>query len=147
MASRLLRVIIPKKTAMEVALFPNPRRPGIGLKPRREGQRPLLPQQARHCPVLEAGSALGFLVHPPLNENESFHIGYEGEGRYRFVYSVNPTGAKWEPILSVAFLLSVGGVGAAREEVTMLIPATPTSRETALLMARMFIVTDDLGTP
>jgi hypothetical protein len=132
---------------MEACLFPNPRRPGIGLRPRREGQRPLLPQHARHCPVLEAGSALGFMVHPPLNENESYHIGYEGEGRYRFVYSVNPTGAKWEPIFVVAFLLPVGGMGAATEEVTMLIPATPESRETALLMARMFIVADDLGTP
>ena len=132
---------------MEVGLFPNLRRPGIGLRPHREGQRPLLPQHARHCPVLEAGSALGFLVHPPLNENESYHIEYEGEGRYRFVYSVNPTGAKWEAIFVVAFLLPVGGMGAATEEVTMLIPATPESRETALLMAGMFIVADDLGTP
>ena len=132
---------------MEACLFPNPRRPGIGLRPHREGQRPLLPQHARHCPVLEAGSALGLMVHPPLNENESYHIGYEGEGRYRFVYSVNPTGAKWEAIFVVAFLLPVGGMGAATEEVTMLIPATPESRETALLMAGMFIVADDLGTP
>ena len=29
----------------------------------------------------------------------------------------------------------------------MMIPATPESRETALLMARMFIVPEDLGTP
>src|ERR1700733_3855236 len=132
---------------MQVRLFPNLIRPGVGQKPRREGQRPLLPQHARHCPVLEAGSALGFLVHPPLSENESYHIEYEGEGRYRFAYSVNPTGARWEPIFSVAFLLPVGGMGAAKEEVTMMIPATPESRETALLMARMFIVADDLGTP
>ncbi len=132
---------------MEVALFPNPRRPGIGLRPRREGQRPLLPQHARHCPVLEAGSAAGFLVHPPLNENESFHVGYEGEGRYRFVYSVNPTGSKWEPIFSVTFQLPAGGMGAVSEEVTMFIQATPESRETALLMTRMFIAADDLGTP
>src|SRR5438309_258657 len=104
---------------MEVRLFPNSSRPGVGLKPRREGQRPLLPQHARHCPVLEAGSALGFLVHPPLNENESFHIEYHGEGRYRFVYSVNPTGARWEPIFSVAWVLPVGGIGAAREEITL----------------------------
>ena len=128
-------------------LFPNPRRPGIGLRPRRESQRPLLPQHARHCPVLEAGSALGFLVHPPLNESESYHIGYEGEGRYRFVYSVNPSGAKWEAIFSITFLLPLGGMGAVTEEVTMMIPATPESRETALLMARMFIAADDLGTP
>lgn len=132
---------------MDVRLFPNPRRPGFGLRPRREGQRPLLPQHARHCPVLEAGSAVGFLVHAPLGEHESFHVGYEGEGRYRFVYSVNPTGARWEPVFSVAFLLPVGSTGASREEVTMLIPATPESRETALLMARMFIAVDDLGTP
>ena len=42
-------------TPMEVRLFPNSRRPGAGLKPRREATRPLLPQHARHCPVLEAG--------------------------------------------------------------------------------------------
>jgi hypothetical protein len=132
---------------MDVSLFPNPRRPGIGLRPRREAQRPLLPQHARHCPVLESGSAAGYLVHPPLNEGESFRISYEGEGRYLFAYSVNPTGSKWEPIFSVAFVLPVGGIGGAKEEVTMFIQATPESRETAQLMARMFIVPDDLGTP
>ena len=132
---------------MEVGLFSNPRRPGIGLKPHREGQRPLLPQHSRHCPVLEAGSTLGFLVHPPLAENETFQIGYEGEGRYQFMYSVNPTGGKWEPIFSVAFVLPVGGIGAVQEEATMHIPATPESRSTALLMARMFVVPEDLGTP
>lgn len=132
---------------MEVSLFPNPYRPGIGLRPHREGQRPLLPQHARHCPVLEAGSALGFLVHPPLSEKEAFEIGYEGEGRYRFVYSVNPTGRKWEPVFTVMFLLPMGSIGATREEVTMHVPSQPESRDTALLMARMFIVADDLGTP
>ena len=45
---------------MEVGLFPNPRRPGFGVRPRRESLRPLLPQHARHCPVLEAGSAPRF---------------------------------------------------------------------------------------
>src|SRR3974390_3629825 len=75
-------------SVMEVGLFPNPFRPGIGLRPRREAQRPLLPQQARHCPVLEAGSTVGFLVYPPLAEKETFQIGYEGEFRYQFVYSV-----------------------------------------------------------
>src|SRR5437016_14667132 len=63
---------------MEVRLFPNSARPGVGLKPRREAQRPLLPQHARHCPVLEAGSAMGFLVFPPLETYESYYVGYEG---------------------------------------------------------------------
>src|SRR3989454_10986923 len=100
-----------KIRAMEVRLYSNSSRPGVGLKPRRESQRPLLPQHARHCPVLEAGSALGFLVYPPLVENESFHIEYQGEGRYRFVYYVNPTGGKWEPVFSVTVVMPVGGIG------------------------------------
>ena len=72
--------------AWKFGLFPNSMRPGTGLKPRRESQRPLLPQHARHCPVLEAGSALGFLVYPPLERIESFHIGYQGDGRYQLTY-------------------------------------------------------------
>ena len=80
------------------------------MRPRREGQRPLLPQHARHCPVLEAGNTLGFLVHPPLGENELFTIGYEGEGRYQFEYSVNATGRRWDRAFSVNFQLPVGGI-------------------------------------
>ena len=97
---------------MEVGLFPNPFRPGVGVRPRREAQRPLLPQHARHCPVLEAGSTTGFLVHPPLAEKETFQIGYEGEGRYQFVYSVNTKGKRWEPLITVTYLLPMGGIGA-----------------------------------
>lgn len=132
---------------MEVSLFPNPRRPGFGLRPRRESQRPLLPQHARHCPVLEAGSALGFMVYPPLAEHELVQASYEGEGRYQFQYSVNATGRKWEPVFSVAYQLPVGGIGATREEVKLMIAATPGSTQTASMMARMFIAPDDLGTP
>ena len=71
---------------MEVRLFPNSRRPGVGLRPKREGTRPLLPQHARHCPVLEAGSSLGFMVYAPLEPRETLYVEYEGEGRYKFVY-------------------------------------------------------------
>src|SRR5947207_8202439 len=79
---------MPYHTRMEVRLFPNSTRPGVGMKPRRESQRPLLPTHSRHCPVLEAGSAAGFMVYPPLEPNESFHIEYQGEGQYQFVYPV-----------------------------------------------------------
>ena len=64
---------------MKVRLFPNSSRPNVGLRPRRESQRPNLPQHARHCPVLEAGSALGFLVFPPLESYEQFHLEYPSE--------------------------------------------------------------------
>ena len=132
---------------MDVRLFPNSSRPGIGLKPRREAQRPLLPQHARHCPVLEAGSALGYMVYPPLEPAESFHVEYQGEGKYRFVYYVNPTGGKWEPVFAVTYSLPVGGIGIFREEVSFMTRQPTTTRENALLMARTFISPDDLGTP
>lgn len=132
---------------MEVRLFPNSSRPGVGWKPRREGQRPLLPQHARHCPVLEAGSALGFLVYPPVEENESFHIEYEGEGRYQFIYCLSNSRKEWESIFSVVVVLPMGSVGIIKEEVSFTSRKPPMSREAALRMARSFIVPEDLGTP
>src|SRR5262247_2290206 len=96
---------------MEVRMFSNSSRPGIGWKPRREGQRPLLPQHARHCPVLEAGSALGFMVYPALEPNETFHIEFQGEGRYQFVYCLSAGGGKWDAVFSVVLTLPAGGIG------------------------------------
>lgn len=132
---------------MEVTLFPNPRRPGIGLRPKKEAQRPLLPQHARLCPVLEAGSSLGALVYPALNSNEQFQIGYEGEGLYQLTYAVNPTGRKWEPVFSVLYQMAPGGIGMRREDVKLYVPETPGFKDTARSIARMFIAPDDLGTP
>lgn len=131
---------------MEVRIFPSAHRPGVGVRPRRESLRPLLPQHARHCPVLEAGSALGFLVYPPLEPNESFYIDYQGEGRYRFVYYLTVSG-KLEPIFGIEVVQPVGGAGLIREEVTFLTAAPMLTREVALLKARTLIVPEDLGTP
>jgi hypothetical protein len=131
---------------MEVRLFPNSSRPGIGWKPRRESQRPLLPQHARHCPVLEAGSAVGFLVYPPLDEKESFHIEFQGEGRYQFVYCIN-AGGKWEPIFSVTLILPIGSIGIMKEEVAFMTRKPPMSREMALSIMRSMVIPEDMGTP
>ena len=132
---------------MEVGLFPNTRRPGIGKRPHRESQRPLLPQHARHCPVLEAGSALGFMVHPPLGENEIFEIGYEGEGRYVLAYSINPTGRKWESVFSISYQMPAGGIGGIKEVPTMYIEDNAETRKVALMMAKMFVIPEDFHTP
>src|SRR5207302_2449913 len=132
---------------MEVRLSPNSRRPGVGLRPRRESQRPLLPQHARHCPVLEAGSSLGFLVYPPLQPNESFHLEFQGDGRYQFVYFLSNPRGKWEAIFSLTVLLPVGSLGMIKEEVAFMSREPPMSREDAALAARTFIVPEDLGTP
>jgi len=134
---------------MEVRLFPNALgRPGVGLKPRRENQRPMLPQHARHCPVLEAGSAAGFMVYPPLEPNEAFHLSYEGEGQYRFEHYLKPPGGgAYEPVFSVAISLPTGSIGMIRQEVKFMTEKPPTTPENALLMARTFFVPEDLGTP
>src|SRR6267378_7192435 len=132
---------------MEVRLFPNSRRPGVGLRPRRESHRPLLPQHARHCPVLEAGSALGFLVYPPLEPNESYHVEFDGDGRYRFIYFLSTPKGKWDAMFSVTIVLPVGSIGMIKEEVAFMSPNPSMTREDATLAARTFIVPEDMGTP
>jgi hypothetical protein len=97
--------------------------------------------------VLEAGSASGFLVYPPLEAHEGYQVGYHGEGRYTFAYYLNPTGGKWETIFSVTFIMPVGGIGTIREEVEFMAGGAVVSRENAILTARMLLSTDDLGTP
>jgi hypothetical protein len=128
-------------------MFPNLVRPGVGQKPRSEGQRPLLPQHARHCPVLEAGSALGFLVYPALEPNERFSIEYQGDGRYEFLYLLSSPKGKWEKIYSLVISLPVGSIGMIKEQVTFTMRNPPISKEAAASMARAFIVPEDLGTP
>jgi hypothetical protein len=107
----------------------------------------MLPQHARNCPVLEAGSALGFLVYPPLEAHESFHLEFQGEGRYQFVYFLSGPRGTWEPLFSMAIAQPVGGLGIIKEEIAFAVPHPPISREEAALTARTFIVPEDLGTP
>jgi hypothetical protein len=133
--------------AMEVRLFPNSARPGVGQKPRREASRPMLPQHARHCPVLEAGSAMGFMVFPALEPHESYYLEYLGEGQYTFTYFQSGQGGKWSPIFSVTVALPVGTIGMTREEVKFSVKNPPVSVEEAKLIMRAFIVPEDLGTP
>src|SRR5215831_19849309 len=116
---------------MEVATSPNSRRPGVGLTPRREASRPLLPQHARHCPVLEAGSALGFMVYAPLEPKESLYVEYEGDGRYKFVYYLQTQDGNRRPIFQITMTLPAGGVGMVKEDVTFVGPPM-LSREAAL---------------
>jgi hypothetical protein len=132
---------------MEVRLFPNTTRPGVGLRPRRESQRPLLPQHARHCPVLEAGSGLGFMVYPPLEAHESYVVEFQGEGRYQFTFYMSGTPGKWEPVFAIAMSLPLGSVGMIKEDVTIIARQSGLSADDAKLFARAFIVPEDLGTP
>jgi hypothetical protein len=132
---------------MEVRLFPHLRRPGVGLKPKREAQRPLLPQHARHCPVLEAGSEVGFMVYPPLAPNEAYRVEYEGEGQYQFTMFLGALGGDWRPIYSMNIWLPIGGVGSTREEIVFHVQDSGITHENAREMTRVFIVPEDCGTP
>ena len=117
------------------------------MRPRRESHRPTLTQHARHCPVLEAGSAVGFLVYPPLEPNESYHVEFQGDGRYHFGYFLRSSTGRWDPIFSVTIAMPVGSLGMIKEEVAFATPNPTMSREDALLAARTFIVPEDMGTP
>ena len=121
---------------MEVRLFPNTLRPGVGVKPRRESQRPLLPQHARHCPVLEAGSALGYMVYPPLEPNESYLVEFQGEGKYQFTYFTSDAAGRWEPMFAMTMSLPLGGIGMIKEDVTFITRTPSMSREEAKRFAR-----------
>jgi hypothetical protein len=132
---------------MEIQIFSNSARPGVGLKPRKEAARPLLPQHARHCPVLEAGSALGYLVYPPLEKHEAFQIAYEGEGRYRFSYFLAAPDGKWQKYFTVFTMLPVGSIGMMKQEVEFHLPGLPIDQDGAIRMATAFYVSQDLGTP
>ena len=131
---------------MDVRTFPHSTRPGVGLPPKQESQRPLLPQHARHCPVLEAGSNAGFLVYPPLADNEAFHVEFQGEGQYRFNFFMGSPGSGWDPVFSVQYALPIGAIGRIREDVEFM-QKTPIAPDGARKIARMFIVPEDLGTP
>src|SRR5688572_14969619 len=131
---------------MEVRLFPNFARPGTGLKPRREATRPLLPQHARHCPVLEAGSSAGFMVYAPVEPRESYYVEYEGDRRFKFVYYLQAPTGKGAPIFSVAMTLPQDAAGPMREDVTFLGgPSLP--REDVLKVAHVFLKLEEMGRP
>ncbi len=132
---------------MEIRTYSNLSRPGVGKKPQRESQRPLLPQHSRHCPVLEAGSGLGFLVYPPLQPDESYHIGYEGEGKFRFQYFMRSQAGKWEPLFVVDMQLPVGSIGMIHESVPFVAEGRNITPDGAKRMARAFVIPEDMGTP
>src|SRR5689334_4938906 len=108
---------------MEVRLFPNSARPGVGLKPRREAQRPVL---------------------PPLEPYESYYIGYEGDGRYVFVYHLAPPNGSPQQMFTITIQMPVSSIGAMREDVQFHHKDLPINREQAVLLLRQFIVPEDL---
>lgn len=131
---------------IEVRLFPHSTRPGVGLKPRQVSARPLVSRDSRQCPVPEAGSGLGLLVYPPLEEHEAFEVEFQGDGRYLFTFYMGSGSTQWQPMFRTTMALPVGGIGKIKEDVAVMAGA-PISADAARSLARMFIVPEDLGTP
>lgn len=95
----------------EVTALPNQRRPRAGRMPVAEARRPWLPQHARLCPVLEAGSALGYLVYPPLEDTESYQVRYLPGNVFRFSFYVNDSQGGAKLVFAIATTPSAGGGG------------------------------------
>ncbi|MCL6608417.1 MAG: hypothetical protein K6T74_10025, partial [Geminicoccaceae bacterium] len=62
-------------------------------------------------PVLEAGSALGFLVFAPLKERESFQIRHLPDHSFRFSFFVNDQHGNPDLVFAIATTPSAGGGG------------------------------------
>jgi hypothetical protein len=85
--------------------------------------------------VLEAGSALGFLVYPALEPHESFHLEFQGDGRYLFSYFLHGPTGKWEPLFSLTVMLPIGSMGMIKQDVAFMTPNPPISRDEAMRVA------------
>jgi len=96
---------------LNVKVVPHQLRPGVGLMPASEGRRTWLPQQSRFCPVLEDGNQMGFLVYPPLEDDESYQVRYEDDGSYRFTFSKDR-----KAVVTLLRKFSAGGGGGVTTE-------------------------------
>lgn len=97
--------------------------------------------------MLEAGSAVGLLVFPPLEAHESFYLQFLGDGRYEFTYFLSGEDGKWQPLYCHTIMLPIGSIGMMKEHVAFAVDSPPISSEEAMRVSRTFIVPEDLGTP
>src|SRR5262249_4737935 len=131
---------------MEITTFPNRFRPGVGLVPARVAQRPWLPQHARFCPVLEAGSALGFLVYAPLRPDEAFQVTYSG-GQYQLTYARDTRRAHWDNVFRLPSGQPAGMTGIVAQELALSDVDADISEQTVSDLREAFIFPHHLGVP
>lgn len=107
----LVRVRRKRASVLEITILPNQRRPECGHRPVSEARRPWLPQHSRLCPVLEAGSSLGYLVFPPLADGESYQVRYLTGNTYRFSFFVADEQGQPGLVFAMQSTPSAGGAG------------------------------------
>jgi len=113
--------------ALEITVIPGQFRPGVGRLPRREGRRPMLPQHARMCGPLEAGSSLGYLVYPALHDHESFQIRRTAPGELLFSFFGGDAALSAAHFFSLRFSIPANGIGVWSEELVFRAPECPLS--------------------
>ena len=96
---------------LDVVIVPNQRRTGVGRKPQSEPRRAWLPQQSRFCPVLEDGNRIGYLVYPPLEDDESLQVRFVDNGYFRFTLH-----KQQRPVFTLMTKPAAGGGMAATDE-------------------------------
>jgi hypothetical protein len=130
---------------MKAKMIPNPFRPGVGSKPKSTSTRPGLPQHARHCPVLEAGSALGYLVYPALRETETYEVMRLSPHRYQLVLYEGPKGGTALPVFAASYAVVPGASAARLDELKL--HREGLTEEGAEKLAEALVVTAHFGTP
>jgi hypothetical protein len=133
----------------EVLTFQSLARPGAGKAPARVSARPFLPQQARHCPVLEAASAMGYLVYAPLSPDEACQITHNADGGFELVLLRHTS---HDPKTSrVAFTLTLHppahGLGPFSQEFVMGEGEQPISEEEVIAIRNGLINVGNCGVP
>ena len=132
---------------MKATMIPNPFRPGVGLRPRSTASRPLLSQHARHCPVLEAGSALGYLIYPALLDTETFEVSRPSPTQYRITLYEGPKGASAQPVFSALYAVVPGATSARAEDIAILRDGVGLDADKVELLVEAFVVPSHFGTP
>jgi hypothetical protein len=130
----------------EVTILPNRFRPGVGIVPARVAQRPWLPQHARLCPVLESGSALGYLVYPPLRLDEAFQILY-ADTKYQLTFFRERKPGQWADAFRLTFSLAVGGGSSYSMELAVESGAEPPSDAQVNEVCTAMILPQHFGQP
>jgi len=87
----------------------------------------MLPQHARMCGPLEAGSALGYLVYPALHDHESFQLRRTAPGELMFSFFGGDAALPSAHFFSLRYSIPANGIGVWSEELVFLAPECPLS--------------------
>jgi hypothetical protein len=95
--------------------------------------------------VLEAGSALGYLVYPPLRLGEALQIVYSNL-KYQVTYYREGKPGQWEDVFQLTFSLSMGG-GSYNAELAVKEGGVPPSDEEVSDICTAVLVPQHFGQP